>query len=121
MKVEDLNMSRLNEEYEIFLKTNANVGCPMLATALANIICGKVVIGKFDGSPHAWVQKSRKRFDLNNLIEDYGIYLIISSTLDDCGYVRDIGGTVTNFAATLGITPKEFKFWTVRFQNGLEI
>jgi len=40
MKIEDINMKALSEKYLEFLRTHENIGCPMLAQALAELIDG---------------------------------------------------------------------------------
>jgi hypothetical protein len=117
MKTENLNLEELGYEYNLFLETCENVGCPMLASALQKIIGGKVVVGKFAGDPHCWVETKDRRYDLNNLVEGCGICLIVSHKKEN-GYKAE-HNNVKKFAFELGVSMC-FDFWTERFRNAME-
>jgi hypothetical protein len=117
-KIEYLELKKLSKEYKKFLRTNENVGCPMLASALKYYTDGEVVTGFFNQQPHCWVEIGGTRLDLNNLIGSE-LYLIVSDT-EQKGYLRGERGALS-FAESLGLTERKFNFWTLKFIKAMTV
>ena len=116
MKIEDINMKALSEKYLEFLRTRENIGCPMLAQALAELIDGAVYVGLFDDNPHCWVVKDSVIYDLNNLIGD-SLFLMISTSEKYKPLARD----PMQIAMSLGFSKRSFNKWKNKFKVAMSV
>lgn len=116
--IEKINLKELTKVYNHFLMGNGNVGCPMLATALSELIGGKPTVGKFDKDPHCWIEQkyTKKIYDLNNLIGQ--IVCLILSDIDDKAYKKSNKKPI-DFALELGINNNQFHKWRLKFKTAM--
>jgi hypothetical protein len=116
MLIDKIDIKKLGIKYSQFLEDFENVGCPMLAEALCEVIGGKAIVGTFDGAPHCWVELKGIRYDLNNMVSDELTLLISTYTNDK---YKALSENVKEFAKGLGFSESSFSLWVARFKKAM--